>query len=403
MADIISVSALNIYVRSILESDVVLTDIAVRGEISNFTRHYKTGHCYFSLKDNKASVKAVLFSTYAQNLPFVLEDGMQVVARGRITLYERDGTFQINAEHLFLDGVGAAQKAFLQLKERLEKEGLFDTAYKKPLPKWPHTIGLITSKTGAALQDILKVAQRRYPLVHFVLAPVLVQGQGAVPGIVQAVQTLDKMPGVELIIIARGGGSAEDLWVFNAEELARAVHACKTPVISAIGHETDHTILDFVADVRAPTPSAAAEITLPDVADVRRQLMNIAVNIANKIHFKRELCYNEWSERVRQVWRHSPARFVQAASRQLTVAAGRAKGKVYQKKAEKQQKFATVLALTESLSPYAVLARGYGAVKQNGRTLCSVKDCECGSSLQIILQDGEIDATVNSTREGGFA
>ncbi len=400
MADIIAVSALNKYVRSILESDPVLTDIAVRGEISNFVRNHKTGHCYFSLKDDKAAVKAVMFRLEAQGLAFAPENGMQVVARGRISLYERDGAFQIYAEHLFLDGAGAAQQAFLQLKERLEKDGLFDAARKKNLPPWPKKIGLVTSKTGAALQDILNVAARRYPLVSFVLAPVTVQGQAAVPGIVRAVQVLDGLPGIDLIIVARGGGAAEDLWVFNAEALARAVFACTTPVVSAIGHETDHTILDFVADLRAPTPSAAAELALPDIADVRHSLLNIMMNIANKIHFKRDLCYNEVENRVCRAQSCSPAGAVLAARERLTAATALAGRLAQQKLAARRQRFGAAAALAEGLNPYAVLARGYGAVARQGRLVRSVKDCVPGDSIQITLRDGSIEATANNVTEG---
>ena len=265
MANVISVTALNRYVKSILESDAVLTDIALRGEVSNFTNHYKTGHFYFTLKDEKCAVKAVMFRSYAQQLSFVPENGMRVIVRCRVSLFERDGAFQVYVEDLFPDGLGAMQMAFEQLKARLEREGLFAPEHKKPLPRHPRRIGLVTSRTGAAIQDILNVTRRRCPGMEFVLCPVNVQGAEAAPGIVRAIQVLGARDDIDVIIVARGGGSREDLWVFNDEAIARAAYACRVPLVSAIGHEIDFCILDFVADLRAPTPSAAAELATPDM------------------------------------------------------------------------------------------------------------------------------------------
>lgn len=263
MADVITVSQLNRYVKSMLDREDALFDLALQGEIYNFVRNSRSGHCYFSLRDAECSVKAVMFRSEASRLAFRPEEGMRVVVRCRVTLYERDGAFQVYVNAMFPDGIGAAQLALEQLKRKLEQEGLFDLDRKKPLPAYPRCIGLVTSKTGAALQDIRNVVSRRWPAAKLLLCPVSVQGFEAAQQVAQAIQTLDQSGRVDVIIVARGGGSREDLWVFNAECIARAAFQCHTPLISAIGHEIDVTILDFVADCRAPTPSAAAELAVP--------------------------------------------------------------------------------------------------------------------------------------------
>ena len=292
MAEVISVSALNRYVKNLLDVNDVLFDLALRGEIANFVQNARSGHCYFSLRDEAASVRAVMFRSDARRLGFQPEEGMKVVVRCRVTLYERDGAFQVYVNDMFPDGIGSTQLAFEQLKAKLDKEGLFAPEHKKPLPRFPQCIGLVTSKTGAALQDIRNVIGRRWPAVRLLLAPVNVQGFEAAEEIADAITRLDKSGRVDEIIVARGGGSREDLWVFNAEVIARAAYRCKTPIISAIGHEIDFTILDFVADQRAPTPSAAAELAVPDRAEQGRKLCTLEENIHNCIQFKLSLCYN---------------------------------------------------------------------------------------------------------------
>ena len=283
MAEVISVSALNRYVKTLLDANDLLFDLALRGEIANFVQNARSGHCYFSLRDETASVKAVMFRSDARRLGFRPEEGMKVVVRCRVTLYERDGAFQVYVNDMFPDGIGSAQLAFEQLKAKLDQEGLFAPEHKKPLPQFPRCIGLVTSKTGAALQDIRNVIGRRWPAVKLLLCPVNVQGFEAADEIAAAIDRLDKSGRVDEIIVARGGGSREDLWVFNAERIARAAYRCKTPLISAIGHEIDFTILDFVADQRAPTPSAAAELAVPDRAEYARKLFILEENIHNSI------------------------------------------------------------------------------------------------------------------------
>ena len=292
MAEVITVSALNRYVKTLLDANDALFDLALRGEIANFVQNARSGHCYFSLRDDVCSVKAVMFRTDARRLAFRPEEGMRVVVRCRATLYERDGAFQLYVNDMFPDGIGAAQLALEQLKAKLEQEGLFAPEHKKPLPEFPKCIGVVTSKTGAALQDIRNVLTRRWPSVRLLLCPVTVQGFEAAQQVADAIKKLDQRKEVDEIIVARGGGSREDLWVFNAEMIARAAYRCKKPLISAIGHEIDYTILDFVADCRAPTPSAAAELAVPDRAEQERILLDLQQNIRKNMQKRFDLCYN---------------------------------------------------------------------------------------------------------------
>ncbi len=363
MAEVISVSELNHYVKTLLDVNDALFDLALRGEIANFVQNTRSGHCYFTLRDETSSVKAVMFRSDARKLAFRPEEGMRVVVRCRATLYERDGIFQLYVNDMFPDGIGAAQLALEQLKAKLEKEGLFDAAHKKPLPRYPKTIGLVTSKTGAALQDIRNVIGRRWPMVHLLLCPVTVQGFEAAAQVAAAIRTLDQSGKVDEIIVARGGGSREDLWVFNAEVIARAAFRCKTPLISAIGHEIDYTILDFVADQRAPTPSAAAELAVPDREEQTRVLLDLQQNICKNMQKRLSLCYNEWEQYnfvleqglSYRIWKSETARL---NSLQQAICA-----QMQQRMAEKQVQLRHAAELTASLSPYHTLARGYAMVK----------------------------------------
>lgn len=399
MADIISVSALNKYVRSKLESDEVLYDIAIRGEISNFTRHSKTGHCYFSLKDTKASVRAVMFFMNASRVAFDIENGMQCVVRGVVSLYERDGTFQINVEFMFRDGVGTAALAFEQLKAKLDAEGLFNAEHKKLIPAWPKKVGIVTSKSGAALGDVLKVAQNRCPIAEFVLAPVQVQGQSAAREVKDAVEAL--CGHVDVILITRGGGSSEDFNAFNDEELARVVFECKTPVVSAIGHEMDFTILDFVADLRAPTPSAAAEMILPDMKASFTRMLDINTNICGNIHRRMELWYNMLERAENNAAFVRPKKDIAVYENTLN----RIKENMYSQlragMKNKRQRFAAAAALAESLNPYGVLARGYGIVRKDNTVVVSVQSVCKGQDVDVQLSDGNILCSVQDVRSAG--
>ncbi|MBP1552105.1 MAG: exodeoxyribonuclease VII large subunit [Oscillospiraceae bacterium] len=287
MDKVLSVTSLNCYVKSLLEEDYNLADIAVEGEISNFVNHYKSGHYYLALKDEKSLIKTVMFQTYNRKLSFVPQNGMKVIVRGKVSLYERDGTYQLYATDMFQSGMGLQHLAFERLKEKLFKEGLFDEQHKKQIPAYPFTVGVATSATGAALQDIISVTSRRFPCAKLVVAPCGVQGDNAKNSIISAIKKLDSMDEIETIIIARGGGSKEDMWVFNDEDIARCAYACKKPTVSAVGHEIDWTILDYVCDKRAATPTAAAEIVFPDVNTIQYKLMkydeNISKNVKDKI------------------------------------------------------------------------------------------------------------------------
>ena len=277
----ISVKQLNSYVRSLLEGDSRLSFISVCGEISNFKNHYSSGHLYFSLKDNDAVIKCVMFRSSAVALKFTPADGDKVICTGRVSVYERDGQYQFYVDSIVQNGQGDLGEQFRRIKEMLEKEGLFAPEYKRPLPKFPKSVAVVTSDTGAALQDIINIISRRFPLCEVLVSPALVQGSGAAESLINALQKVYNLGSADVIIIGRGGGSAEDLWEFNSEKLARVIYESPIPVISAVGHETDFTICDFVSDLRAPTPSAAAEIAVPDIADLFDAIDNIQARLKN--------------------------------------------------------------------------------------------------------------------------
>ena len=268
---IISVSQVTGYIKEKLESDLILNNLWIKGEISNF-KHHSSGHMYFTLKDRNSALRCIMFKSRNQSLDFAPREGMAVVARGSIAVYERDGQYQLYIEEMLPQGIGALYSAFLQLKDKLEKEGLFAPERKKPLPAFPKKIGIVTSPTGAAVKDIITVMTRRYPQVHIILIPVAVQGHEAPAQIAEGIRLANSIEGLELIIVGRGGGSIEELWAFNTEEVARSIESSSLPVISAVGHQTDFTIADFIADMRAPTPSAAAELAVPDCLQVRKHL-----------------------------------------------------------------------------------------------------------------------------------
>lgn len=403
MADVIGITALNRYVKTLLESDAVLTDIALRGEISNFKNHFRTGHLYFSLKDSQSSVKAVMFRGNALRLRFEPQDGMLVIVRGRISLYERDGAFQVYVEDMFPDGVGALQMAFEQLKARLAAEGLFAPEHKRPLPQVPRCVGLVTSKTGAAIQDIFNVTKRRYPAAHFLLAPVNVQGQEAAREIARAIRRLGNSGKTDVIIVARGGGSREDLWVFNDEEIARAAYGSPVPVVSAIGHEIDFCILDFVSDVRAPTPSAAAELVMPDLPAAVGQAEATFGAIARTMQKKLDLCKNQIDSACRSPQMESVRRRPLKARTELGARAALSAREMRRRLNRLGDHMAAQAALSESLSPLKVLARGYAVAEKENRILKCASDAVPGDRIRVTLHRGALLCEVNSVEKGETA
>lgn len=396
--DSFTVSELNGYIKDLLDSNRTLSSVTVRGEISNFTNH-RSGHLYFSLKDTDGQIKAVMFRSSAARLKFMPESGMKVIAHGSVSAFVRDGAYQLYVTSLQPDGVGALYLAYEQLKEKLYSEGLFNEAHKKPIPKYPSRIGVVTSPTGAAVRDILNVTRRRYPLADIYIWPALVQGAAAAASILSGVDYFDKEGLCDVIIVGRGGGSIEDLWAFNDEALARRIYAAKTPVISAVGHETDFTICDFVSDLRAPTPSAAAEIAVPDVKDIFLRLDSAEQRCS--LALQRSL--NRAKERL-------SANGAERLDKAIRSALDDLKASVKEFGAEACDSIADILsrkrnALTvqaekcNALSPLSVLGRGYSIAELDGRIIRSVSGLSEGEKITIRLYDGKVGAEVFEIEE----
>lgn len=396
----LTVSQLNEYVKMLMESNPVLRNVWIKGELSNFKNHYSTGHFYFSLKDDNAIVRGVMFRSYAQNVQFVPRDGMKVLVHGRVSAFVRDGQYQIYVDEILPDGVGSLYLAFEQLKRRLGEQGLFDEARKKPLPRYPERIGIVTSPTGAAIQDMMNVLGRRFPCAAITLYPALVQGPDAAPQLIRGIEYFNGTRSADVIIIGRGGGSMEDLWAFNDERLALCIAASEIPVISAVGHESDFTICDFVADKRAPTPSAAAELAVPDRAELHVALSGVGSKLErillNKIqNSKNSLKY------LRDAGVFSgPASIVNERRMGLLFTArtmDSAMGGLLQKD---KAALAAMTAKVETLSPLSVLSRGYGVIQDaEGVSVRGVANVKAGDEISIRVRDGRINATVKSTHK----
>ena len=394
---IITVSQLNMYLKAVLEEDRNLSSIYISGEITNFKNYYRSGHLYFSLKDEKAQLKCVMFAFSAQRLKFMPQDGMRVICCGRVSIYERDGVYQLYVDDMQPDGVGAMTVAFEQLKEKLRQKGYFDESHKKPVPKRPQKIGVVTSPAGAALHDILTVTARRFPLAEIVLSPTAVQGEDAPRQIAAALDRLDRRSDIDVIIVGRGGGSLEDLNAFNAEIVADAVYRCHVPVVSAVGHETDFTICDFTADMRAPTPSAAAELVTVD-----RQSELAAVEGA-RLTMQR-LLYAQIDAEMQRVDTLSEKEVL----RDFQGVLQSGQEKIAEKKQRLQQayqlllenrgsRFSALCRQLDALSPLAVLARGYAIVSSGDAEkthLQSVHGVQPGANVAVRLQDGEMKCQV---------
>lgn len=392
---VLSVSQLNRYVKSRMDADENLFNVFLVGEISNFTDHYKTGHFYFSLKDEEAQIKAVMFRQNALKVKFRPENGLRVIVRGRVSLYEAAGSYQVFVDDMQPDGVGALNLAFEQLKERLEREGLFDAAHKKPLPRFPERIGVITSETGAAVQDILNILGRRFPYAQVVLAPVLVQGEGAPAQLIDALQSFNAFKNVDVIILGRGGGSAEDLWAFNDERLAYAVYRSQIPVISAVGHETDFTICDFVADLRAPTPSAAAELAVPDQMQLRAEIHTLLSRMQRTVtNNLREQRLRLEQSTQKSVLKNPNLYFDTKRMQLLSVSTqfdALEKAILHRARIRLQESAAKL----QALSPLSVLARGYSVTTlADGTVVHSANQLSENTEITVQLADGKAACTV---------
>ncbi len=392
--NVLTVTQVNTYIKALLDESAPLRNIYISGEISNFTHYYRTGHLYFTLKDESSQLKAVMFSSNASRLRFQAENGMKVICRGRISVYSKSGEYQLYVDDMQPDGVGALSLAFEQLKKKLSQEGLFDETHKKPIPPFPSKIGVATSNIGAAVEDIKNITARRYPLAEIIICPTVVQGENAPADIVRSIKMLDGYDGIDVIILGRGGGSAEDLWAFNSEEVARAVFACETPIVSAVGHETDFTICDFVSDLRAPTPSAAAELVCPDInklySDLSVKKNALDFYIANRIEtLEQDLCD------ITQNGAFADAEsFFAAYQDNLEVLSERLNDAFSFTIDDKENKFLNASARLEALSPLSVLMRGYCVASKNGKAVKSKNDIKKDDELTLRFADGRVDISV---------
>ncbi len=393
--NVFSVSQINEYIKSLLDSSHFLSRVYVKGEISNFKNHYQSGHYYFTLKDGSSIIKAVMFQSYASRLPFMPEENMSVIVSGRISVFPRDGVYQIYAENMEPLGKGSLYAAFEQMKEKLAAKGFFSDEHKKPIPRFPHKIGIITSPVGAAVADMKNIISRRYPLACIEIYPALVQGPGAAEDLCKGLLYFDADESCDVIIIGRGGGSIEDLWAFNDEQLANTVFACETPVISAVGHETDFTICDFVADLRAPTPSAAAELAVPDKTELVSYLNSLSSRILadiNSIITEKKAVIDVLLEKK---CFSTPGYLLDRYSEQIASLDRRISLGFERKNDEAKASLAAVSARLAALNPMNVLARGYSAVfDKDNKVISSVKDVKPKDKISITVSDGKFGATI---------
>jgi exodeoxyribonuclease VII large subunit len=391
---ILKVSQVNFLAKKTLEAN--FTQILVAGEISNLVKP-SSGHFYFSLKDESAQIRAVMFRQNNITLKFALQNGMHVVVTAQVSLYESRGDFQLIVSKVELAGIGILHTKFLQLKNKLAAEGLFDSKYKKPLPRLPETVGVITSPTGAVIRDILSILKRRFPGVRIIIYPVLVQGTEAAPNIVVALQKANMRYECDVLIIARGGGSIEDLWPFNEEIVARAIFASTLPIISAIGHETDFTIADFVADIRAPTPSAAAELVVPDQFAWRQTLENLSRRLVNLIRYKLHyfgLLFAGLKNRLRH-----PSHYLADKSQRIDDYEHRLNLAMQHKLVCCKQGLAKISAALSAINPLATLTRGYAIISKNNTIVCNTKNVNVGDQIQAKIVNGELKCLIQEIIE----
>lgn len=396
MQKVYSVSQINTYIKNMFTQDFVLNRISIRGEVSN-CKYHSSGHIYFSLKDASGTIACVMFAGARAGLAFRLSDGQQVVADGNVNVYERDGKYQLYVNRIRLDGAGVLYERFLALKQELEEMGMFDEQYKKPIPPYVRKIGIVTAPTGAAVRDIINISRRRNPGISLILYPAKVQGEGAAESVARGLEKLDAL-GLDVLIVGRGGGSIEDLWAFNEETVARAIFSCQTPVISAVGHETDTTIADFVADLRAPTPSAAAELAVSDVRMIVERIETQRLQMIRILNYRLYL-YQQRLERYReQLTFKSPMQRVREQKLRTAELEEAFQRMMEQRLTDKKYRMSVYVERMKGLSPLNKLAHGYAAVTdEKGKRVHSIDQTGEGDMLSIYVSDGCIRALVKET------
>ena len=389
----VSVTELNRYIKDKIATDEALSNIIVKGEISNFKNHY-TGHMYFTLKDENSLIKCIMFKTYASKLNFMPKDGMKVFVLGGVSVFERDGIYQIYVKAMQEDGVGALYREYEKLKQELEKQGLFDEAHKKKIPLMPKIVGVLTSQTGSVIKDIINVSTRRNPNVYIRLLPVPVQGEDAASKIVKGIKKMNDEKLADVLILARGGGSLEDLWPFNEEIVAHAIYGSEIPIISAVGHETDFTIADFVADLRAPTPSAAAELAVPDIYEVKQKINLYQNRLRLSLSKKLEIMKLRYEKSMSSQIFKDPTRMISDYYLKVESQIKNLEKIIKQKEQTQKEKYIKLVSKLDALSPLKTLTRGYSIVESENKIIKSVKELKTGDKIQIRLKDGKKEAQV---------
>lgn len=389
----ITVTDLNKYIKEKIAGDENLANVLVKGEISNFKLHY-TGHMYFTLKDENSLIKCIMFKTYTPHLKFTPKDGMKVMAFGTVSVFERDGVYQLYCKAMQEDGMGSLYTAYEELKAKLEKEGYFDSSHKKKIPFMPKSIGVLTSNTGAVIRDIINVSTRRNPNVYLKLLPVPVQGEGAAEKIAAGIEFMNEKKLADVIILARGGGSLEDLWPFNEEIVAKAIYNSELPVISAVGHETDFTIADFVADLRAPTPSAAAELAVPNIADVELKLNTYQNRFRQALRKKTELMRLRYEKCMNSRVFKDPLQKVNENYMLIDRFVKNMQNSIVTKYKDKKLDAIKLYSKLDALSPLKTLARGYCITEKEGKIVHKVSELKQGDRLTLRFEDGKVDAEV---------
>ena len=389
----ITVTQLNKYVKEKFEEDEYLNNVLVKGEISNFKHHY-TGHMYFTLKDENSLIKCVMFKTYTSNITFVPKDGMKVMILGTVSVFERDGVYQIYAKAMQEDGIGDLHAEYEKLKQKLESEGLFDIEHKKKIPIMPKCIGVLTSNTGAVIRDIINVSTRRNPNVYIKLFPVPVQGQGAALKIAEAIHIMNEKKLADVLIIARGGGSLEDLWPFNEEIVARAIYESQIPIVSAVGHETDFTIADFVSDLRAPTPSAAAELVVSDISEVKEKINAYNNRYKNALRKKTELMRLRYEKCMNSKAFKDPMKKINEQYMIIDIKVKAMENSIKSKIKDKKIRMINSIAKLDTLSPLKTLSRGYSIVQLNGKTVNSAQTLQTNDEINLKFIDGDKQAKI---------